>query len=439
MSRKTIKKTAVAVLVTVMFSSQLIAAEQDVSDDIPVKPINSNRIDVKTPSTKGAVSKAVDKAMIDAMAKSLPAKSVEEYKKKKEALTQGNGQTTKVDSFGMALPDVKPLNPKLMGEMNSKAQNTSVHATPVSATQKQAATARRLKADIATPVRVPLPQVHGTEDPIVDKLRKNYKQHQTITLKPGDGALAPVAAGLQNRIKTPFTHTVIKTSSKDLPAQVDGGYIYVTPLDQEPIGLIIGEEGMPETMVNLTLMPLGVPPVMIDLNVEMGKKLKLKQQEYTAKQKRIKAIRDTIHKARTEPEFDDDPRVNTDHIDRTTDILYNAALGRVPNGFDLDEDIPEDERFPCDIDKLGMYHEVKQRMTSGREILDVALVTNDLNGFREIREEYCLGPDVIATGVFDKATLAPGESAEVFILRDKLFKERQEHVRARPSLVENEE
>lgn len=438
MSRnRTIKKTTMAVLVTVMFSSQVLAAEQDVSDDIPVKPINAERIDVKTPSTKGAVSRAVDKAMVDAMAKSLPAKSVEEYKKKKQAMIEGNAQTTKVDSFGMSLPDVKPLNPKLIGHPKAKATASPVRQA--SSAQQQVATAQRLKADIATPVDVPLPQVRGTEDPIVDKLRKNYKQHQTITLKPGDGALAPVAAGLQNRIKTPFTHAVIKTSSKDLPAQVDGGYIYVTPLDQEPIGLIVGEEGMPETMVNLTLMPLAVPPVMIDLKVDMGKKLKLKQQEYTAKQKRIKAIRDTIHKARTEPEFDDDPRVNTDHIDRTTDILYNAALGRVPNGFDLDEDIPEDERFPCDIDKLGMYHEVKQRMTSGREILDVALVTNDLNGFREIREEYCLGPDVIATGVFDKATLAPGESAEVFILRDKLFKERQEHVRARPSLVENEE
>ncbi|MEF1300434.1 hypothetical protein QTO17_00700, partial [Vibrio owensii] len=68
-------------------------------------------------------------------------------------------------------------------------------------------------------------------------------------------------------------------------------------------------------------------------------------------------------------------------------------------------------------------------------LIDVVRVKNDINGFREIREEFCLDEDVIAVGVFDRATLAPGEDAELYILRDKLHMEKKQKIRARPRLT----
>jgi conjugal transfer pilus assembly protein TraK len=42
---------------------------------------------------------------------------------------------------------------------------------------------------------------------------------------------------------------------------------------------------------------------------------------------------------------------------------------------------------------------------------------------------------VIATAIFDKAFLQPGEKTELYILRDKLYQERESRVTKRPSLI----
>jgi len=88
------------------------------------------------------------------------------------------------------------------------------------------------------------------------------------------------------------------------------------------------------------------------------------------------------------------------------------------------------KRFPCDIRQiLPLYHEVKQQLIGARTVIDILEIRNDVNGLRTFRDEACMGQnreDVIAVAVLDKATLAPGESAEVYIVRDRFYFERLE-------------
>ncbi|BDP33481.1 TPA: type-F conjugative transfer system secretin TraK [Vibrio parahaemolyticus] len=410
MKYNSMNKSALAMLLTVAFSSSAFAAEADVAADIPVTPMNASRVPVDISGSNGNVANAVDQAIMDAVAKSMPAKSVAEYKASQQAQ-----QPVTVDSYGM--PVVQGTKVK------------TVDTAPVYTQQGQP------PAIAATPVPSAAPQVKGSSDPITDSVRSKYKPHQEVTIEPGHGELLPVAAGLQNRIATPFVDAVVKTADMEVPIQTDGGFVYITPLSQAPIGLMVGERGMPETMVSLTLMPLDVPPVMVDVKVKMDAKTKAKHSEYIAKLKSDKEKNDFLTEARKGPTVKNDPRVNTEHEDRATSVLSEVAGGNIPNGFDITTDIPAEERYPCDIVRMGMYHEVGQRMISGREIIDVVLVKNDINGFREVREEYCLADDVIAVGVFDRATLAPGETTELYILRDKLYNEKLKRVRTRPRLT----
>lgn len=410
MKHYSMNKSALAVILTVVFSSSAFAAEADVAADIPVTPMNASRVAVDTSGSNGNIANAVDQAIMDAVAKSMPAKSVEEYKASQQAQ-----QSAGVDSYGM---------PIVQGTMVK-----TVDDAPLYTQQGQP------PAIAATPIPTVAPQVRGSSDPIADSVRSKYKPHQEVTIAPGHGELIPVAAGLQNRIQTPFKDALVKTADMEVPIQTDGGFVYITPLSQAPIGIMVGERGMPETMVSLTLMPLDVPPVMVDVKVKMDATTKAKHAEFIAKLQADKEKNDFLTEARKGPTVENDPRVNTEHENRATSLLAEVAGGNIPNGFDITTDIPAEERYPCDIVRMGMYHEVGQRMISGREIIDVVLVKNDINGFREVREEYCLADDVISVGVFDRATLAPGETTELYILRDKLYNEKLKRVRTRPRLT----
>ena len=391
-------------LLAISFTAQSQAAESDIISDIPVTPINASRIKspIKDEEAKGPVSDAVNKAIFDSVAKSLPAKSVKAYQEKVEA---------EVDTYGRTTDTVKV--------------NTELEATPVNF-QKVASN--------STALVLPIPEIAG-RDPVVDKIKKKYKPTQKIKIKPGFSELLPIATGLQNRIATPFRNVQIKTSDMDLPIEVDGGYVYLTPLTQAPIGLMIGERGMPETMVSLTLMPLDVPPVMIEVEVDMSKNLRLKHKKLLAAQDKAETKKTWQEQAQKRPVAVNDPRTNDKYVDRATSVLSQVAHGQVPPGFEFLDDIEEENLFPCDIRRMTIYHKVGQRLISGREIIDVVIIKNDINGFREIREEFCLADDVVAVAVFDKATLAPGEETELYILRDKLFIEKQQKVRARPRLT----
>ena len=130
-----------------------------------------------------------------------------------------------------------------------------------------------------------------------------------------------------------------------------------------------------------------------------------------------------------------DPRQD-DHKQRVINLLTPVALGEVPSGFSLQEDrlsrIPASEQSPC---HFNMYAKMGQRLVGARELIDVVLVKNDKSYGQVVADQQCLADGVIATALFDKAYLQPGEETELYIIRDKLFQERQTRVTTRPSLI----
>lgn len=63
-----------------------------------------------------------------------------------------------------------------------------------------------------------------------------------------------------------------------------------------------------------------------------------------------------------------------------------------------------------------------QRIVGPREVVDVVRVRNNSNRAYTIREQSCESRDVIAVAIYNKALLQPGEATEVYILRDKMYK-----------------
>lgn len=279
-------------------------------------------------------------------------------------------------------------------------------------------------------------------DPIASKAREIYTPTPVIHAKPNDPVTMTVGHGQSNRIAFNFDNLDIRTANTDAPMLIDGGFLYITPVSAtEPIALMVGERGLPESAVNVLLLPDAVPPVMGEVHIMLSRDLKAKRQkiidDHEAELKVAEAELHEINKAleRGESQL----HTNSDaYQERIANLLVEVAKENIPQGFSLKlyGEVPESERYPCDTSKLVMFHETVMQLESSREIIDIVRVTNDINGLRSVEDEYCISPGVFAAATFEKSHLAPGESTEMYVLRDKQYTKRLLHERSnkRPSV-----
>ncbi|MCG0456582.1 type-F conjugative transfer system secretin TraK [Enterobacter cloacae complex sp. ECC445] len=270
-------------------------------------------------------------------------------------------------------------------------------------------------------------------DELYMEARNRYKEVQRVNVPPGGNIVLPVSRGLQNRISTSFKNASVSTSTseKDANIFVNGGDVFISTNTDKPIGIMLSEDSVPESTYNLTLVPLDVPGAMISVTTSLSPNMKEKRETSLDQQQ----YAEMLEKSQQEDMQQSDPKQD-DHKQRIIDILTPVALGEVPSGFSLQEErlsrIPVKEQSPCNF---NMYAKLGQRLVGARELIDVILVKNDQPYSQVVPDQQCVTEGVIASAIFDKAFLQPGEETELYIVRDKLFKERESRVTTRPSLI----
>lgn len=281
------------------------------------------------------------------------------------------------------------------------------------------------------------------KDPMRTKALEIYTPNPKKTLMPGEPVTISVAIGRSNRIAFNFDELDIRTSNLDAPILKESGFLYITPLSQQPIGLMVGEAGIPESMVNVLLLPVDVPPVMANVDVVMTGKMKQKREEMLY-QKLVKEeqAKKQLREVERELEMGESDIVKTSNpfIDRIANILTEVAREDIPKGFNLklEHEIPASDLYPCDSTKLVMKHKTVQQLESSKEIIDIVKVTNDLSGLRSVEDEYCIKDGVYAAATFKRSHLLPGQSTEMYILRDKFYHKTrtQEAAKRRPRVID---
>lgn len=278
---------------------------------------------------------------------------------------------------------------------------------------------------------------------VVDKALEIFKPKVELMAAPGEPVTIAVGVAQSNRLGFNFNKLEVVTSDMRTPILKDGGYMYITPsVAGEPIGLLVGEEGMPETMINVLLLPANVPQVIAKVDVLLTKEMKQKRARIIAdaKAKEDKASAELAAIEEQLEQGESKLRTNTDpYSDRIIDLLTMVAKEDIPQGFSLrlQNQVPEKDLYPCDSSKLAMYHQTVQQLESSKEIIDIVKVTNDLNGVRSIEDDYCISPGVLAAATFRRSHLQPGQSTEIYVLRDKLYSKK--HLKAitrkRPSVT----
>jgi conjugal transfer pilus assembly protein TraK len=265
------------------------------------------------------------------------------------------------------------------------------------------------------------------KETFLDKVKKGWKPNLEFNLDPKGNIAIPVAAGLTNRIATNFKMIAVKTHDDSSIIELEDGMMYITLKKIAPVGIMLFEEGVPESMVNVTLFPFdGMLPTMVDINVKLDWAMRQKSKVFREDLDKKDAI------ALATKSIVQDKYVDK-YTARIESLLSSVAKGDIPSGFTLSTEIPKElAMYPC---AMPITNRIAQRIIGGREIIDVVLVTNDSNRVYTVQEKQCYHNDAMAAAVYQRAMLQPGQSTEMYILRDKLFVSNQKQNKTRPVLV----
>lgn len=249
-----------------------------------------------------------------------------------------------------------------------------------------------------------------------NQLQAQYKPVQNFHLKPGQNIAVAVAAGLMNRIKTNFSMVAIRTSDEESIIEASNGYIYITTNSMVPVGIMVYEEGLPETAISLVLQPDNNPPAMVNVEVDLTEEQRYRIADREHERERLKKIDDLANV----PE----EHLNTaSHITRLKSLLLPIAQNGIPQGFTESTEVPSAVIKPCSV---AIRQKTAQRYAGSREYIDIVVMYNQTSYAYQVKEEQCLSRDALAVAFIDQSILQPGESTEVYIVRDKLYIEKQE-------------
>jgi conjugal transfer pilus assembly protein TraK len=247
-------------------------------------------------------------------------------------------------------------------------------------------------------------------------LQASYKPVQNYSLKPGENIAVAIAAGLMNRIKTNFSMVAIRTSDEESIIEASNGYIYITTNSMNPVGIMVYEEGLPETAISLVLQPDNNPPAMVNVDVKLTGEQHYLMAERKRERDRLKKIDDLANVK--------EENLNTaSHIARLKSLLLPIAQSGIPQGFTESIEIPQTLAKPCSV---AIRQKTAQRFAGSREYIDVVVMYNQTAYAYQVKEEQCLSRDALAVAFIDQSILQPGDSTEVYIVRDKLYVEKLE-------------
>lgn len=246
-----------------------------------------------------------------------------------------------------------------------------------------------------------------------------------VLVTPGKPQTIRVALDHINRIATPFSTFDLWTESPE-QFQTRGHVFYIAPTDERPITLFVTPKGDESLALRLTLVPSRIPPTEIHLRLadETGA-LVLPAAVGVA----AAAPSEPPLPSSSVPSFESGP-----YEEAIASVVMEIAAGSVPAGYVA---APMTAVFPRCRQTGGftIRFDGGQRFVGSPFEVFVGVVTAAGGGRRGFDEQWCAAPDVVAVALWPDSDLAPGERAEIMVLRRRASASPRPS-RARPSLID---
>ena len=266
-------------------------------------------------------------------------------------------------------------------------------------------------------------QVNSPGNQFMKKAIDMYKPSMSLEIAPKEAIVIPVGQGLLNTLSTNYAELRVKTSDTTSVIETEKGELFISPTTSNPVGLVLFDAGVPDSKISVTLVPIDAPPVIVDLKVALTAQMQAQSTKFLKEL----ALEEAQQQAQSETIARSDK-----YTKRIVEVLTPVAQGDLPAGFTLSNEVPYDMRQPC---KMAIPHVAGQRLLGGNEVIDVVVARNTTDRIYQVREEMCLSSDAIAVAIYKRAYLKPNEEVEIYILRDKNFRQDVEREKRRPRLT----
>lgn len=266
---------------------------------------------------------------------------------------------------------------------------------------------------------IALPEVSTEADPRRSEATRSDRRQvvdtlQTITVEPGVNEIIQIAEGHPNRIVTPFKAPRVVTTAT-ASVETSENVIYVAPASAGLITMFLTETGDESVSISLTLQPKKIPPRELRLALPLGVLIP------KADETQVRHARSGSSRA---------------YVARAGDVFDDLAKGRVPDDFAFSQEAPSP--FPlCTVDNGYEVSFAKGQylLGEGQEIY-VGVVRNGGAAAAAFQEPWCYSEGVVAVALWPRASLLPGEYAEIYLAR-RIADTRDEESRPeRPSLLQ---
>ncbi|MEZ5933220.1 MAG: type-F conjugative transfer system secretin TraK [Alphaproteobacteria bacterium] len=221
---------------------------------------------------------------------------------------------------------------------------------------------------------------------------------QKITVEPGVNEIIQIAEGHPNRIVTPFKAPRVVTTAA-ASVETSDNVIYVAPTGPALITMFLTETGDESVSISLTLQPKKIPPRELRLDLPPGVFLPDNGEGDSLAKRRGRSDSDRAYVARAGEVFD------------------QLAQGRVPDDLAFSEQAPP----PYPLCTVENGYEVSfaegQYLLGQNQEVYVGVVRNSGPAVASFQEPWCYSEGVIAVALWPRATLQPGEFAEIYLAR----------------------
>lgn len=231
--------------------------------------------------------------------------------------------------------------------------------------------------------------------PPTDSPTRALKPEQfTFDVASGSMLQGKASRKFMNRIVTPFTTPIVKTTSPVKLEQVGPVvFLSIAPDQADPVVLYIMEKGNELDSVALMLTPDDVGPVEIRLTQGVA----AQGPTYRFNSEQAKSFEQS-----------------TPFTDTLTELMRQLAQGRVPSGYAYRAYGPDDAMPGCA--QPGLRFEPRQVVEGYSLQAYVAVVTNVTGKPVEFEEQDCAHDGIAAVASWPGPLLQPGQSAEVYLV-----------------------
>ena len=293
----------------------------------------------------------------------------------------------------------------MMMRMTAAAVAALMAGTQGLLAEEEPATDQKIALPAVSADADPRRRTSGSTSPILDTL-------QTITVQPGVNELIQVAIGHPNRIVTPFKAPRVVTSAAAV-VETSEHVIYVVPAHASPVTMFVTETGDEGNAISLTLLPREIPPRELRLQLPPGVSLP----KAAARSRKNQRRDDRSYVALAGKAFD------------------NLAKGQLPEAFAFSEEAPHPHPLCAAENGFEVAFGKGQYLLGDNQEIYIGVVRNGGSTTAVFQEPWCYSTGVIAVALWPRASLQPGEAAEIYLARALAGPEETSSAGARPSLI----